>query len=50
MAEAPAHLFAADAMLGRPARWLRVLGLYWHGSHVRRMRRALQRVLPGWLE
>jgi hypothetical protein len=22
--------------------------LYWEGSHVRRMRRALERVLPGW--
>lgn len=24
--------------------------LYWHGSHVRRMRVALERALPGWLE
>jgi uncharacterized protein with PIN domain len=24
--------------------------LYWDGSHVRRMRAALERVLPGWLE
>ena len=23
--------------------------LYWHGSHVRRMRAALERALPGWL-
>jgi uncharacterized protein len=23
--------------------------LYWHGSHVRRMRLALERTLPGWL-
>ena len=23
--------------------------LYWHGSHVRRMRMALERALPGWL-
>lgn len=23
--------------------------LYWHGSHVRRMRSALDRALPGWL-
>lgn len=22
--------------------------LYWHGSHARRMRRALERALPGW--
>jgi len=24
--------------------------LYWHGSHVRRMRHALERALPGWGE
>jgi uncharacterized protein len=24
--------------------------LYWDGSHVRRMRAALERVLPGWIE
>lgn len=24
--------------------------LYWHGSHARRMRRALERSLPGWLD
>jgi uncharacterized protein with PIN domain len=23
--------------------------VYWHGSHVRRMREALQRAVPGWL-
>jgi uncharacterized protein with PIN domain len=23
--------------------------LYWDGSHVRRMRAAIDRVLPGWL-
>jgi hypothetical protein len=23
--------------------------VYWHGSHVRRMRAALERALPGWL-
>jgi hypothetical protein len=23
--------------------------LYWEGSHVRRMRTALERVLPGWV-
>lgn len=68
----PPPRFAADAMLGRLARWLRVLGfgtsydptladpdlctaarhaagVYWHGSHVRRMRDALQRTVPGWL-
>jgi uncharacterized protein with PIN domain len=24
--------------------------VYWHGSHVRRMREALDRTLPGWLK
>ena len=25
------------------------LRVYWHGSHVRRMRAAIERTLPGWL-
>jgi uncharacterized protein with PIN domain len=25
------------------------LRVYWHGSHTRRMRAAIERALPGWL-
>ena len=34
----------------RPVRCCPACGkVYWHGSHVRRMRDALQRAVPGWL-
>jgi uncharacterized protein with PIN domain len=34
-----------------PARLCATCGrVYWEGSHVRRMRAALERALPGWLQ
>ena len=58
-AELSAPLPEAEAMALLPADFREMPGpvrrclacgkLYWHGSHVRRMRAALERALPGWL-
>ena len=47
--DAARELPPAARDLPGPARRCPTCGrLYWHGSHVRRMRAALERALPGW--
>jgi len=40
---------ASQGLPGPVRRCLRCRRVYWPGSHVRRMRQALERALPGWL-
>ena len=37
------------SVLGPVRRCPSCLRVYWHGSHTRRMRAAIERTLPGWL-
>jgi uncharacterized protein with PIN domain len=50
-ADAAAPLLPAGFDIPGPVRRCPSCGrLYWHGSHAKRMRLALERALPGWLE